>query len=92
MQWVFVWLADYHFHRVYNTRGSLQDLEKRFGETFLQWYPKLKDEKLIKKAKQVNECNYFFPDLFQVPYDEIAWSEFSSFMSAYNAENKDASI
>jgi len=58
-----------------------KELEKKFGETFLQWYPKIKDEKLVKKTKQKNECNIFFPDLFNVPYDEIAWSDFFSLMT-----------
>jgi len=67
-------------------------LENKFGETFLQWYPKLKEEKLAKKTKQINECNFFFPELFEVQYDERTWNDFSSFMSAYNTENRDASI
>ena len=38
-------------------------LERKYSETFSLWYPKLKDEKLLKKTNKSGECGDFFPNL-----------------------------
>lgn len=63
-------------------------LEGRFGETFRQWYPKLKDEKLYRKTKITSECSEFFPDLFEITFDERSWNDFSDFMISFDSESK----
>jgi len=69
-----------------------KELEKKFGETFSLWYPKLKDEKLLKKVNKSGDCSNYFPDLSEISYDENAWNDFQKFMIAYNAETMDAVI
>lgn len=69
-----------------------KELERKFGETFFHWYPKLKNEKLIRKTKQGGDCSLFFPDLFEISYDEESWKDFYDFMVAYDLDAKEAAI
>lgn len=68
------------------------ELTKKFGETFSLWYPKLKDEKLLKKVNKSGECSSFFPDLNEVSYDANVWNDFEKFMIAYNSETRESQI
>lgn len=68
------------------------ELEKKFGETFSLWYPKLKDEKLLKKVNKSGECSNFFPDLNEISYDVNVWNDFEKFMIAYNSESRESQI
>ena len=68
------------------------ELTKKFGETFSLWYPKLKDEKLLKKVNKSGECSSFFPDLNEVSYDANVWNDFENFMIAYNSETRESQI
>jgi len=63
-----------------------KELEKKFGNTFTTWYPKLKDEKLLKKSNKINNCSDFFSDLSEISFDETAWKEFERFMISYENE------
>jgi hypothetical protein len=69
-----------------------QELEYKFGETFSLWYPKLKDEKLLKKSDKSGECSGFFPNLNEISYDAIVWKDFENFMISYNSETKESQI
>lgn len=68
------------------------ELAKKFGETFSLWYPKLKDDKLLKKVNKSGECSSFFPDLNEVSYDATVWNDFEKFMIAYNSETRESQI
>ena len=72
--------------------GKEKELEKKYGETFSIWYPKLKDEKLLKKTNKSGECSNFFPDLYEISYDANVWNDFEKFMIAYNSGTRDAQI
>jgi len=72
--------------------GKEKEIENKFGETFSLWYPKLKDEKLLKKVNKSGDCSNYFPDLSEISYDENTWNDFQKFMIAYNAETRDAVI
>jgi len=72
-------------------------LEKAYGTTFLLWYPKLKDEKILKKDTLFGGCLRFFPKMSKVVYDENIWNEFEKFMNDYikvtsNVEEKNKNI
>lgn len=69
-----------------------KELEKKYGETFSIWYPKLKDEKLLMKTNKSGECSNFFPDLSEISFDENVWNDFEKFMIAYNSETRAADI
>lgn len=68
------------------------ELEKKFGEIFSLWYPKLKDEKLLKKTNKSGVCSSFFPDLNEISYDANVWNDFEKFMIAYNSESRESQI
>lgn len=65
-----------------------KELEKKFGNTFTSWYPKLKDEKLLQKTSRIGNCSDFYSDLYEISYDKDAWSEFEKFMNFYDKEIK----
>jgi hypothetical protein len=67
-----------------------KELLKKFGKTFQEWYPKIKNEKLAGKFSQVSDCNVFFPHQVEINYDESTWNDFSKFMTAYNTEMRTA--
>lgn len=69
-----------------------KELEKKYGETFSMWYPKLKDEKLLKKTNKSGECSNFFPDLSEISFDVNVWNDFEKFMIAYNSETREANL
>jgi hypothetical protein len=69
-----------------------KELEKKFGSTFISWYPKLKDEKLLQKTSRIGNCSGFYSDLFEISYDKDAWIEFEKFMTSYDSEVKTAQI
>lgn len=65
-----------------------KELEKKFGNTFTSWYPKLKDEKVLKKTSRIGNCSDFYSDLYEISYDKVAWNEFEKFMNSYDNEVK----
>lgn len=69
-----------------------KELEKKFGNTFTSWYPKLKDEKLLQKTIRIGNCSDFYSDLYEISYDKDAWSEFEKFMNSYDKEIEKAQI
>jgi hypothetical protein len=69
-----------------------KELEKRFGSTFTSWYPKLKDEKLLQKTSRIENCSDFYSELYEISYENDAWSEFEKFMTSYDNEIKTAQI
>jgi hypothetical protein len=68
------------------------ELAKKYGETFSLWYPKLKDEKLLKKVNKSGECSSFFPDLNEIYFYANIWNDFEKFMIAYNSETRESLI
>jgi hypothetical protein len=68
------------------------ELTKKFGETFSLWYPKLKDDKLLKKVNKSGECSSFFPDLNEISFDTNVWNDFEKFMIEYNSETRESLI
>ncbi len=72
--------------------GKEKELEKKYRETFSIWYPKLKDEKLLKKTNKSGECGNFFPDMNEISFDKNVWNDFEKFMIAYNAETRESNI
>lgn len=67
-----------------------KELERKFGNTFTTWYPKLKDEKLLQKTNELDNCSNFFTDLSKISFDETIWKEFEKFMTTYENEIKSA--
>lgn len=63
-----------------------KELEKKYGQTFLLWYPRLKDNKLLTKNTYSLDCGSFFSDLYKISYNESAWKEFEKFIVFYNLE------
>jgi hypothetical protein len=72
--------------------AKVNELENKYGETFSIWFPRLKEEKLLKKLNQSGDCSYFFPDLSLISFDENIWNDFEKFLIAYNTETKAAEI
>ncbi|MBK6730609.1 MAG: hypothetical protein IPG60_06440 [Bacteroidetes bacterium] len=68
------------------------ELEKKFGETYSIWFPKLKDEKLLKKTNKSGYCSNYFSDLNEISYDSNVWNDFEKFMIAYNSETRESQI
>jgi len=62
------------------------ELEEKFGNTFTSWYPRLKDEKLLQKTSRIGNCSDFYSDLYEISYDNEAWSEFEIFMNSFDNE------
>jgi hypothetical protein len=69
-----------------------KQLERKYGETFSLWYPKLKDEKLLKKTNMSGECGDFFPNLTEISFDENIWNDFERFMINYNSETSEIEL
>lgn len=69
-----------------------KELEKKFGNTFTSWYPKLKDEKLLQRTSRIGNCSDFYSDLYEISYEKDAWTEFEKFMTSYDGEIKTAEI
>ena len=65
-----------------------KNLKNRFGETFTLWYPKLKEQLVIRTGINTNDCDNYFTDFSSVNYDNKTWNDFEKFMSAYNSELK----
>jgi flagellar basal body-associated protein FliL len=65
-----------------------KNLKNRFGETFSLWYPKLKEQLVIKTVINVNDCDKYFTDFSSITYDNKTWDDFEKFMYAYNSELK----
>lgn len=68
------------------------ELEKKFGSTFTFWYPKLEDKGLVQKTDKIEGCIDFYPDLYEISFNEKAWKEFENFMTSYDSEIKFAEI
>ena len=68
------------------------ELAKKYSVTFSLWYPKLKEEKLLKKVNKSGECSNFFPDLSEISFDANTWNDFEKFMIAYNSETRESEI
>jgi hypothetical protein len=73
-------------------KAKENELEKRYGKTYLLWFSKFKDEKLLKKTNKIDECSNYFPDLYEVFYDANVWKDFEKFMYAYNSETREMQI
>jgi len=69
-----------------------KELEKKFGNTFTTWYPKLKDDKLLQKTNKNDNCTVFYSDMNLISYNESIWKEFEKFMATYDYEIKTAQI
>lgn len=69
-----------------------KQLEKKYGETFLFWYPKFKEEKLLLKTNRSGDCSNFFPDLSEISYNQSVWDDFENFMIAYNSETLESEL
>lgn len=67
-------------------------LEKKYGETFLYWYPKFKDEKLMQKINESVDCSNFFPDFSEISYNQNVWNEFEKFMIVYNSDIRESKL
>lgn len=67
-----------------------KELDNKFGSTFTSWYSKLKDEKLLQKTSIIGNCSDFYSDLYEISYDEVAWTEFEKFLTTYDSEIKAA--
>jgi hypothetical protein len=61
------------------------ELKKKYPEAFSAWYSKLKDDKILKKKSMTGDCNSYFPDVFEIYFDNNAWSDFEKFMLSYNS-------
>lgn len=72
--------------------GKERELEKKFGETFSIWYPKFKDEKIIKKSSNGGICSNYFPILSELFYDSNVWNDFEKFMTDYNSVTRNVQI
>jgi len=60
------------------------EFRQRYKATFDLWYPKIKDDKLVKRIGLPVDCKNFFPDVQEIKYDPALWNEFGKFLSAYN--------
>lgn len=69
-----------------------KEYEKKYGETFSLWYPKLKDEKILLKTNKSGDCSNYFPDLSEISFNENVWNDFEKFMIAYNSETRESKI
>ncbi len=67
-----------------------KELQRKFGEIFTLWYPKFKDEKLNKKINESENCKIFFPELFQISYNQSAWNDFEQFLIKYGLAIKES--
>jgi hypothetical protein len=67
-----------------------KDFEKKFGSTFVQWYPIIRDKMLLQKAIGMGNCSDFYSDLFEISYEKDAWIEFENFLTSYDSEIKKA--
>lgn len=64
-------------------------LEKKYGETFTEWYSKLKKDKLLKQRSVTLDCGAGFDSLFQISYDEDAWKDFEKFLATYQKDKSE---
>lgn len=69
-----------------------KELESKYGNTFTTWYLKLKDEKLLQTTNKNEDCTGFYPDLYEITFNAIAWKDFEEFMIFYDNEIKTAQI
>jgi hypothetical protein len=67
-----------------------KELQRKFGEKFTLWYPKFKDDKLNKKINESENCKTFFPELFQISYNQSAWNDFEQFLIEYGLAIKES--
>ncbi|MEI6265919.1 MAG: hypothetical protein WCP74_12535 [Sphingobacteriia bacterium] len=68
------------------------EFKNKFGESFSLWYPKLKEEKLLKKTNKSGDCSGFFPNLNEISFDANVWQDFENFLIAYNSEARASQI
>lgn len=69
-----------------------KQFEKKYGETFLLWYPKLKDEKLLLKTNKSAGCSNYFPDFSEISFNQNVWNDFEKFMITYNSEIRESKL
>jgi hypothetical protein len=69
-----------------------KQLEKQYGETFLFWYPKFKDEKLLLKTNKSGDCSNYFPELSEISFNQNVWNDFEKFMIIYNSETLESEL
>jgi hypothetical protein len=69
-------------------KNKESDLEKEFGSIFTSWYPKLIDKVLVQTPVKLEGCLDFYPDLYEISFNEKAWKEFETFMTTYLKEIK----
>lgn len=70
-------------------RKKEMDFQNRFGSDFELWYPKFKEDKLIRKEVADSGCLFFNPDLFKLIVNDESWNEFDKFLYAYSKEYQD---
>jgi len=84
-------VIDKHNEEVQNLITEKEkELENKFKEIFSVWYPKFRDEKLIRKIKKSDAGSYYFPDIYELSYDRNAWIEFEKFLTVYDSDQKNA--
>jgi hypothetical protein len=66
--------------------SKINHLKSIYGETFSIWYPKFKDEKLLKYLTYNNNCSDFKLQINKVVYDSSAWFDFENFLNFYDIE------
>jgi len=69
-------------------KNKENELVKKFGSIFNSWYPKLKDKGLVQKTDNLESCLEFYPDIFEISFNEKAWKEFETFLTTYANEIK----
>jgi len=65
---------------------------KKYGQTFSIWYPKLKNDKLLKKVNISGDCIGYFPNIEAFSLNSNAWNDFEKFMISYNNVIKQTDI
>ncbi len=63
-----------------------QEMQMKFGNTFVVWYSKLRDEKIVQTKDRIGGCSSFYSELYEISYNINAWNEFETFLSQYDNE------
>ena len=74
---------------IQDIRKKEMDFQKRFGSDFELWYPKFKEDKLIRKEVTDSDCLFFNPEIYELIVNDESWKEFDKFLYAYSNEYQD---
>lgn len=72
--------------------GKEKEFKSKYKSTFDFWEKLLNEKKLTLRIKRLEECSNFFPEYYELIYDDKFWKDFEKLLTTYNSEIRKSQI